>query len=355
MDYNCRDYLSPTTTSSGPQAVPLPLPRHDSYQELEYRSRSPASFKAKFPLLRLPLELRQHIYSYLLPRTRELLDTNPATNYARARNSPAVQKPAAKRLLLPAGNAPSNVVWLRGATALLGVCQQLHDECAELLYGSNTFLLFLTFSGITFRFRWLLRSGLAPCSDLQFLEHLPQRYLCRVRKVIVNVDHVDSYTGMVKFNVGGKGLTHGLKRQVQRLVNALKAPSPAENEGEGTTTTATTELEPRRLTKLAICVSNSNATLDAIKAISTRESDNNNNKPVPDLEVLLEPFRQLYGVREVSVRGAVAQEFARGLESSMRSTDSAAAERAGRGVVIDAEDAGMGAPVKGVCVYGNDL
>ena len=377
--YNCRDYhitphFAPTTLTSTTGSTTkshhyhYQLPRHESFSELEQRSRSPASLKPKFPLLRLPLELRQEIFSYLLPRTREVADTNPLANHAR--NFSAVQKRVAKGMTPPkapispaasspggkpsAGPAVSNVVWQRGQVNLLSVCRQLHDECADLIYGTNTFLLFLTFSGITFRYRWLLLSGAAPSRSYQFLELLPKRYLRLVKRVVVHVDHVDSYTGMIKFNVSGKGLTHGLQRQVQRLVNALKpVPMPLHPKHDEPGEDEDCVHEHRHLTKLTVRVSNGNAVLDAIKqdAVRQREGGIRVNE---DLEVMLEPFRQLYGVRECHISGAVNDEFARRLERSMQSpepfADAHATARA-----IDAEDAGMQAPVKGICVYGNDM
>ncbi|KAI7165781.1 hypothetical protein KC343_g9415 [Hortaea werneckii] len=400
--YNCRDYhvtphFAPTTIASDlprhseqqqqrqkqKHHFHYQLPRHESFDELEQRSRSPASFKPKFPLLKLPLELRQEILSYLLPRTRVVGDTNPLASHAA--NFSAVQKRIAKGMVPPkpepskspqprssssssstsfgamtTSNGVSNVVWQRGQISLLSVCRQLHDECAELIYGTNTFLLFLTFADITFRYRWLLLSGAAPSRHYKFLDLLPQKYLKLVRKVVVHVDHVDSYTGMIKFNVGGKGLTHGLRRQVQRLVNALKPRLPPSDDGvvgdgsEGGQREDENE-RPRHLTNLIIRVSNGNAVLDSIKSDIVRQREGG-IRVNEDLEVMLEPFRQLYGVHNCSISGAVNLDFARELETSVRSAEppAAAGERENAGPV-DPEDGGLQMPVKGVCVYGNDM
>ena len=395
--YNCRDYhitphFAPTTLTNNGR---YQLPRHESWSELEHRARSPASFKSKFPLLKLPLELRQQILSYLLPKTKETSDANPLTSHAR--NFSAVQKRGAKGMILPSALATTtsasstNVVWQKGNIDLFSVCRQLHNECAELVYGSNTFLLFITFSGITFRFRWLLPSGLAPSRSYPFLELLPERYLRLVKRVVVHIDHVDSYTGMIKFNVGGKGLTHGLRRQVQRLVNALKTPPrTAALMGDNMEVKdSSDERKPdeRQLSKLIIRVSNGNAVLDTIKSGVVRQREGGINSEVgyqyeggvksevvhllgngvkpdivrpresgvkvsEDLETMLEPFRQLYGVREVSVRGAVTESFARDLEASMRSPTPPDHITPNDGKV---DDAGMDAPLAGVCVYGNDI
>lgn len=377
--YNCRDYhitphFAPTTLTNNAR---IPLPRHESWDELERRSRSPASFKPKFPLLRLPLELRQEILSYLLPRTKELLDTNPLTTHARTFG--AVQKRVAKGMLLPeapgnsaaktppkspakvqssttiqasktnVGSPANNVVWQKGNINIFSVCKQLHDECAELMYGSNTFLLFIEFSGITFRFRWLLANAMAPMRTYPFLELLPERYLRLIKRVVVNLDHVDSYTGMIKFNVGGKGLTHELRRQVQRLVNALKAPLALSLDAEAGAGSDEERRDERRLARVSIRVSNGNATFKAIKSVTEQQREDS-IKVAKDLEVMLAPFQQLYGVREVSITGAVTDRFAQDLMQRMRSLEPPTVDSS-----CDADDAGMGAPAPGVCVYGNDL
>ncbi|KAI7478370.1 hypothetical protein KC351_g8263 [Hortaea werneckii] len=390
--YNCRDYhvtphFAPTTIASDlprhseqqqqqqkrKHHFHYQLPRHESFDELEQRSRSPASFKPKFPLLKIPLELRQEILSYLLPRTRVVGDTNPLASHAA--NFSAVQKRIAKGMTPPKPTGPkspqprssssssttfgamttsngvSNVVWQRGQISLLSVCRQLHDECAELIYGTNTFLLFLTFADITFRYRWLLLSGAAPSRHYKFLDLLPQKYLKLVRKVVVHIDHVDSYTGMIKFNVGGKGLTHGLRRQVQRLVNALKPRLPPSNDDvvgedpEGGQGEDENE-RPRHLTNLIIRVSNGNTVLDSIKSdiVRQREGEIRVNE---DLEVMLEPFRQFYGVHNCSISGAVNLDFARELETSVRSAGPPPAGECEHSGPVDPEDGGLQMPVKG--------
>jgi len=360
--YNCRDYyisprFAPTTLTSEHRPPPY---RHESYAELEYRSRSPASFKPKFPLMRLPLELRQEIFRYLLPRTRERVQSNPLASHARKFS--AVQKRGTKGMAIPiadgAGTNTSvtNVVWQRGNINLFSVCRQLHNECAEMVYGNSTFLLFVTYSGITFRFRWLLPNGLAPIRSFSFLELLPERHLTLIKRVVVHVDHVDSYLGMIKFNVGGNGLTHGLRKQAQRLVDALRGPVPPQH---GTATgechklsnrDGNQEVNARRLAKISIHVPNGNAVLDSIKSDKIRQRDGV-TKVAEDVEAVLEPFGQLCGVRDVSINGAITDDFARKLEEKMRSTESVEYAQA-----QDADDDELAAP-QGVhlCVYGNNI
>lgn len=233
----------------------------------------------------------------------------------------------------PSEKGPSHVVWKLGNTRLFSTCRQVHDECAEIMYGSNTFLLFLNYNEILFRFCWLLKSGLTPTRRYPFLELLPKRYLGLIKRIVVNVDHVDSYTGMIKFNVSGKGLTHGLTRQVRKLVRALQPAQINEK----------TSYEERRLYKVNIRVSNGTAVLDQIKNGSVKIAD--------DVEEMLEPFGSLRGVRNVQIAGAVAKDFSDSLAKKMMSMniDDTPDQR-------DYDDYDDDKPGKALlCVYGNDI
>ena len=359
--YNCRDYyisphFSPTTIISERN----PLYRHESFDELEERSRSPASQKPKFPLLKLPLELRQQIYGYLLPHTQEYRDSGLLGEHAR--NFSAVKKRAARGMIVPNGKASSavgavnNVVWQRGNINLLCVCRQLHDECAEMIYSGNTFLLFASYPGIKFRFRWLLPSGLAPSKSYDFvlrkpeghvIKLLPEKYMRLIKRLIIHVDHVDSYTGWIKFNVQGKSLTHGLRAQIQCLADALQGPQQQGCGAEG----GSAQGDPR-LNKVSIRVSNGNAVLDAIKSESVREREGG-VMVAEDIEEMLEPFGNLRGVQQVRIGGAVTDEFARRLEDKMRSKWTVE-EMCSRfaNLNMSVTDSPLPPPL---CVYGNDI
>ncbi|KAI5364867.1 hypothetical protein Slin15195_G044050 [Septoria linicola] len=328
--YNCRDYyvsphFAPTTIAKTITARSPLLFRHESFDELEQRSRSPLKM-SRFPFLRLPLEIRQQIYLLLLPRTIEHSKPNPLASHAL--NFSAVKKRSARGMVVPQSDPgysrAAHIVWQRGNIRLLSVCRQMHNECAELLYGNSTFLLFITYTGISFRFNWLLLSGMAPQRKYDFLELLPKKYMALVKRVVVNIDHVDSYTGMIKFNVSGKGLTHGLRKQVQRLVNVLQSPQMVDPKEEHTIDNglAGRQVAARRLAKVNIRVSNGNAVLDQIKSeiVRKREGGIRVNE---DLEEMLEPFADLRGVREVEVAGAVTDSFAKSLRSSMMDTNPA--------------------------------
>ena len=371
--YNCRDYhitphFSPTTLTNNNNVLRnAHLQRHESWADLEQRSRSPASMKPKFPLLKLPLELRQQILSYLLPHTQELGSHVDALE-SHVRNFSAVQKRVRKGMELPPEkklelspakrqnkgnssnmNVPSNIAWRRGNTSLFAVCRQLHDECADMVYGSNTFLLGVTFSNITFRFRYLLPSGMAPQREYAFLELMPARYLRRLRRVFISVDHVDSYTGMIKYNVSGKGLVHGIRRQVLKLVCALQ-PMAISHEDEGCEIAATEE-EPSRLglARVVIRISSGNTVTTSLK-----EQFGEVQRISQDIEQILEPFGHFCGVRDPRVVGAVGQVYARELEERMR--DPEPGQQQGcccsggmADLVVDEKKAVQ------ICVYGNDI
>jgi hypothetical protein len=366
--YNCRDYhitphFSPTTLTNTSNIRNAHLERHESWADLEQRSRSPASLKPKFPLLKLPLELRQQILSYLLPHTQELGSHVDALE-SHVRNFSAVQKRVRKGMELPpekkaepspaarrekssnsSMNVPSNIAWRRGNTSLFAVCRQLHDECADMVYGSNTFLLGVTFSNITFRFRYLLPSGMAPQREYAFLELMPARYLCRLRRVFISVDHVDSYTGMIKYNVSGKGLVHGIRRQVLKLVCALQ-PMVRQDEG---CEIATEEPSRPGLARVVIRISSGNTVTTSLKAQFGEVQ-----RISQDIEEILEPFGHFYSVRDPRVVGAVGQAYARELEDRMRDPE----PRQQQGcccsggmadLIVDEKKAVQ------ICVYGNDI
>lgn len=359
--YNCRDYhitphFAATTLTSDRHAH---LQRHESWADLEQRSRSPASSMPKFPLLKLPLELRQQILLYLLPRTQTLgSHVDPLESHVR--NFSAVQKRVRKGMELPpekpatppplarasSSTIPNNIAWRRGNTSLFSVCRQLHDECADLVYGGNTFMLGVTFSTITFRFRYLLSSGMAPKREYAFLELMPERYLRQLRRLLVFVDHVESYTGMIKYNVSGKGLVHGLRRQVLRLVCALQ---PIEDADERRDSTAEdTQPEQQGLARVTIRISNMNAVTSSLKARFGEVQ-----RISQDIEEILEPFGHLCGVRDPRVLGAVGEVYARQLEGRMRSFE----RREQQGCCCKGGMADLAAEEKAVqlCVYGNDL
>lgn len=143
------------------------------------------------PLLDLPFEIRVNIYSYLLPATAEL--------------------------------AGKGVLWRRGNITILLANKQIYDEAIKIMYGNATFVIDVTWDGITFAYQWLLSTGLVPKTRLAFPTSLAWRNLSLVRKVMIRIHQVDSYTGMMKYNYAGRyPLTAGLKDQVETLCISLQ-------------------------------------------------------------------------------------------------------------------------------------
>jgi hypothetical protein len=234
----------------------------------------------------------------------------------------------------------SHIIWQRGNVKLFSVNRQIHDECADLLYGGrNTFLLSVTYAGIIFRYSWLLPSGLSPTKRYPFLELMPSRYLARLSRVVVCIEHVDAYTAMIKFNVGTQGLVHGIRGQVQKLVDGLLSPplphlaniskkhgsSPADDDDDDATATArpSARMSSRiPLAKLHIRISTANSIVDELKRNRARNSNSGRindetDIPVQGLTEMLAPFKSLCGVRDVAVTGAVTDVLARRVEQIM--------------------------------------
>ncbi|GAB7347752.1 hypothetical protein MBLNU459_g5303t1 [Dothideomycetes sp. NU459] len=298
--HNCRDYYFSPPSLINTRSVLDERKNRPSVARLPSRSSQPSPFNAPtrhastFPFLRLPFELRQHVYSYLLPRT-ELV---PAPGRHLLGRSAVLRTTQSKPEV-----AKESIIWRRGQTSLLCVNKRLFSECSEQLYGTNTFVLFVAYDSITFRFRWLLPSGLAPSRSFEFLDLIEPRYLGMIKKLVVTIDHVDSYTGMIKFNVGGKGLTHGLREQVAKLVRALKTTNPRQG-----------------LRRIDVRLLNGNDHLDAEKRsiVQGREASIRGNS---DVQTVLEPLAHLIGLVEVSITGAVSEVFAQGLRKRMMNED----------------------------------
>jgi len=307
--YNCRDYhISPDETFVNQVLTTLRIRKESNASPLNKAiSRPPPSFQ----LLALPLEIRQKIYSYLLPATVPRPSTSTIlqdifTGFQRLSNP------------LQSSANLTNVIWQRGQTSLLCVSRQLHEECASLLYGSNPFVLFVTYDTITFRFRWILPSSLTPSRSCDFLNDISRRYVPLIKQVVLTIDHVDSYTGMIKHNTGGNGLTHGLRCQVQKLVDALcqhycdatNSSNAAHSDDDG---------GGRRrlgLNKLTVRLLNGNDYLDSEKRrlVKAREDT---IRGVQEVQTVLSPLTELRGLKSVSITGAVTADYAETLRSAM--------------------------------------
>lgn len=148
------------------------------------------------PLLRLPSELILQIFSHVLPRTSHLRKASVRRTYG------------------------SDVVWHRTSVNLLLTCKALHDAAANFMYGENLFVLRTRFDKTEFQFR-RLKSGLVPTTTPAFPACFAERYVRKIRKVVLFIEVVDEYTGIIKYGYGSKGQAAGVRTQVERLAKVL--------------------------------------------------------------------------------------------------------------------------------------
>lgn len=144
------------------------------------------------PFLKLPSELRTHIYSYVLPNTVELPDRG--------------------------------VVWQRATAAIWATNRQVYEECIRLIYGNPTFLVDVRYDKVEFLYQWSLPQGtLIPKRIFNFPDPFPARNRPLMRKFHVRVNQVDGYTGMIKYNYSNPEiLARTLRCQVSILCGFLK-------------------------------------------------------------------------------------------------------------------------------------
>lgn len=256
------------------------------------------------PLLRLPLELRRQIYQFILPYTTALAphcqrsNSRPRAEYnltlvrhsATSTETWKMQKTSPKT----ERETGNDIVWRRGSMALLAVNKQLHEEAADTVYGENTFVVDVTFDKIAFRYRWRTENGLTPNRQFDWLEHFSQRNLLRVKRYVVNVESVDDYTGMIKYNVGGRGLPAGTRGKVRDLVGLL--------------------LLVDELARLEVHLIDGDISRQRFP--SGRVHRVQDESHYAQTQTVLDPFRALNRVRQVQVTG-VSEEYAKELEVSM--------------------------------------
>ena len=155
----------------------------------EYHRISTGSTRC--PLLEMPAEIRTSIYKYLLPTTIDI--------------------------------GGKGTAWVRGSTALLATNKRIYHEAIAMMYGSSTFLLDLRYDSLTFTYRYALRSAIILSSDLRFPDSIAARNLVLIRRYCVHIHFIDSYTGMIKYNIASlAGLAHGVKGQVARLTRSFQ-------------------------------------------------------------------------------------------------------------------------------------
>lgn len=192
-----------------------------------------------------------------------------------------------------------------GDTALLRVSRQAHDECAEVLYGQNTFVFDVSYDRIEFHKRRLVvRNGLIVKKlfqlPLPFLDG--PEYIERIRNLVININHVDSYLGMINFNCQNtEALTAGIRARVHRLVEVLRRAG--------------------QLNRVAVRLSVGSLMMDEIRHVRGNSRVPHRvqaGRNVPETQTALEPLKELDIVKVATVEGAVTPEYACMLESCMR-------------------------------------
>ena len=255
-------------------------------------------------LLRLPIELRRQIYSLVLPHTttfdvrlQRSVDAPPKSEYnltfVRQKNGDGGWR-MQRTLPRTERETGNDIVWRRGSTSLLAVSRQVHEETADMLYGDNIFVVDVTFNAINFRYRWRTANNLTPNQTYQFLDHFSQRNLLRIKNYIVNVESVDDYTGMIKYNYGGRGLSVGIRSKVRELVDLLVVVP--------------------QLHRLQVHLID--GAISRVKFPSGRVHRVQDESNIEQAQVVLDPFRALYGVRKAMASG-VSDEYKEDLEKSM--------------------------------------
>ncbi|ORY09920.1 hypothetical protein BCR34DRAFT_602510 [Clohesyomyces aquaticus] len=261
----------------------------------EASSSSPEQ-ASRSPLLRLPIELRRHIYHYVLPTTSTCDVRLQRKDFEQAERSEYnltfVRENLGNGVWKMQKTQPktdretgNDIVWQRGSIGLLATSHQIHEECVDMIYGENVFVIDVAFDSIKFRYRWLLPSNLTPSRTYSFLDHFSQRNLMRIRNYVINVEHVDDYTGMIKFNCGGRGLSAGIRAQVQTLVDLLSVV-PC-------------------LHRLQIHLID--GAISRVRFPSGRVHRVQDEKNYSQSQTVLDPFHRIYGVRKAEITGVSAE------------------------------------------------
>ncbi|KAF2434856.1 hypothetical protein EJ08DRAFT_646304 [Tothia fuscella] len=229
----------------------------ETKEDLNYQTSS---------LLRLPTELRRQIYSDCLPHT--------IPNNIRSE---------------------SRTLWRRASINLLLVCRSVCADDLDILYGTNTFEIDICYDAIKFRYTWLIPSGLKPKVLYNFPSYFTSANVQRIRNCIIDLEHVDDYTGRIKYNMGGAGLTAGIRDRVAAFVNEVR--------------------DVGAFGKVIVRLSYGNRILSDIRRVKVlcREA----GRDTEAAQTVLEPFKCLTGVRRAEVSGSVTPKYAAEITQAM--------------------------------------
>lgn len=164
-----------------------------------------------------------------------------------------------------------------------------------MLYSTNTFEIDIKYDSIKFRYSWLTHAGLKPKILYPFPSDRFQRNIQRIRHFVINVEHVDSYQGMIKYNCGGSGLTAGIRGQVRDFVQQIRTS--------------------KDFGRIVVRLSSGNKVLKDIRRVKVHCIEREKNTEMT--QSVLDPFRDLKDVRWAKVVGSVTPEYATEIEQAM--------------------------------------
>jgi hypothetical protein len=174
------------------------------------------------------------------------------------------------------------------------------------MYGSNVFEIDIKYDSIKFRYAWLIPSGLRPKALYHFPEYFSQRNVRRIRHFLINIEVVDNYTGRIKYNIGGAGLTAGVRSQVRRFVNEVR------DGGE--------------FGRIVVRLSEGNKVLSEIRRHGLRVHCVERGTNSALAQTVLSPFQFMRGVRSAEVSGSVTPEYAAEIERAMTAQEAEGSE-----------------------------
>jgi hypothetical protein len=174
------------------------------------------------------------------------------------------------------------------------------------MYGSNVFEIDIKYDSIKFRYAWLIPSGLRPKVLYYFPEYLSQRNVLRIRHYLINIEVVDNYTGRIKYNIGGAGLTAGVRNQVRKFVNEVR------DSGE--------------FGRVVVRMSEGNKVLSEIRRPGLRVHCVERGTNSALAQTVLSPFKFLRGVTSAEISGSVTPEYAAEIERAMTGEEVEAAK-----------------------------
>ena len=116
----------------------------------------------------------------------------------------------------------------------------------------------------------------------------------KIKNYVINVEHVDDYTGMIKYNCGGPGLTAGIRGRVTELVDLL--------------------VDVDGLQRLHVHLID--GAISRIRFPSGRVHRVQDVENLSTAQTVLDPLRRLCGVRKARATG-VSETYAEVLEKSM--------------------------------------